>query len=171
MNEKSLITPPSPSADASAPAGNDEPDVRARPGRRTVEERQQAVLELFAGKATIDQIARRLGVNASTVEGWRQDALGGVEQALRRGSGKTAAELELERKNRDLEKVVTTLSIQEPGCQEPGCSASARPRIGAKYRETLAVCLLRLGRSAEAERAVRSFLALAERASPKDVEP
>jgi hypothetical protein len=34
---------------------------------------------------------------------------------VRRGSGKTAAELELEleRKNRDLEKVVTTLSIQK----------------------------------------------------------
>ena len=113
MNEKSLITPPSPNSDATAPAGRTEPDVRARPGRRTVEERQQAVLELFAGKATIDQVARRLGVNASTVEGWRQDALSGVEQALRRGSGKTAAELELERKNRDLEKVVTTLSIQK----------------------------------------------------------
>lgn len=90
-----------------------EADVRARPGRRTVEERQQAVLELFAGKATVDQIARRLGVHASTVEGWRQDALAGVEQALRRGTGKTAAELELERKHRDLEKVVTTLSIQK----------------------------------------------------------
>jgi transposase-like protein len=78
-----------------------------------VEERQQAVLEVMAGKATVDQIARRLGVHASTVEGWRQDALAGVEQALRRGSGKTAAELELERKHRDLEKVVTTLSIQK----------------------------------------------------------
>jgi transposase-like protein len=87
--------------------------VRARPGRRSVEERQQAVLELMAGKATVDQIARRLGVHASTVEGWRQDALAGVEQALRRGSGKTASELELERKHRDLEKVVTTLSIQK----------------------------------------------------------
>lgn len=113
MNEKSLIPSPSPNAAAAAPSGGNEPDVRARPGRRTVEERQQAVLELFAGKATIDQIARRLGVNASTVESWRQDALGGVEQALRRGSGKTAAELELERKNRDLEKVVTMLSIQK----------------------------------------------------------
>jgi transposase-like protein len=94
-----------------APVG--EADVRARPGRRTVEERQRAVLELMAGKATVDQIARRLGVHASTVEGWRQDALAGVEQALRRGTGKTAAELELERKHRDLEKVVTTLSIQK----------------------------------------------------------
>src|SRR5262249_1413800 len=88
-------------------------DVRARPGRRTVEERQQAVLELFAGKATVDQIARPLGVHAPTVGGWRQDGLGGGAQAVRRGSGKTAAELELERKTRDLEKVVTTLSIQK----------------------------------------------------------
>lgn len=71
------------------------------------------MLELMAGKATVDQIARRLGVHASTVEGWRQDALAGVEQALRRGSGKPASELELERKYRDLERVVTTLSIQK----------------------------------------------------------
>lgn len=115
MNEtKTNQTPPPPSV--AADASDSEAvgaDTRARPGRRSVEERQQAVLELFAGKATVDQIARRLGVHASTVEGWRQDALGGVEQALRRGSGKTAAELELERKTRDLEKVVTTLSIQK----------------------------------------------------------
>ncbi|MEZ4401896.1 MAG: helix-turn-helix domain-containing protein [Kofleriaceae bacterium] len=113
MNEKSLITPPSPNSNVTPLAGSSEPDVRARPGRRTVEERQQAVLELFAGKATVDQIARRLGVHASTVEGWRADALAGVEQALRRGSGKTAAELELERKERDLEQIVTKLSIQK----------------------------------------------------------
>lgn len=113
MNEKNLITPSSPVPAGAEVSESADADVRARPGRRTVEERQQAVLELFAGKATVDQIARRLGVHASTVESWRQDALGGVEQALRRGSGKTAAELELERKNRDLEKVVTTLSIQK----------------------------------------------------------
>lgn len=88
-------------------------DVRARPGRRTVEERQSAVLELLSGKATVDQIARRLGVHASTVEGWRTDALGGIEEALRRGSGKTSAELELERKNSQLESFVTKLSIQK----------------------------------------------------------
>jgi transposase-like protein len=88
-------------------------DVRARPGRRTVEERQSAVLELLSGKATVDQIGRRLGVHASTVEGWRTDALGGIEEALRRGSGKTSAELELERKNSQLESFVTKLSIQK----------------------------------------------------------
>jgi transposase-like protein len=113
MNETNQNQSSSPAAADAPDAETAGADARARPGRRSVEERQQAVLELFAGKATVDQIARRLGVHASTVEGWRQDALGGVEQALRRGSGKTAAELELERKTRDLEKVVTTLSIQK----------------------------------------------------------
>jgi transposase-like protein len=104
-----------PSGKSPPEAGPPDPeaDVRARPGRRTVEERQQAVLDLLGGKATVDQIARRLGVQASTVEGWRQDAMGGIAEALRRGSGKTPGELELERKHRDLEKVVTQLSIQK----------------------------------------------------------
>lgn len=112
-HDQAPATSATPTTDPPPASVDSEADVRARPGRRTVEERQQAVLELFAGKATVDQIARRLGVHASTVEGWRQDALAGVEQALRRGTGKTAAELELERKTRDLEKVVTTLSIQK----------------------------------------------------------
>ena len=135
MNEKNLITPPSPdSVEAEVPEAVDA-DERARPGRRTVEERQRAVLELFAGKATVDQIARRLGVHASTVESWRQDALGGVEQALRRGSGKTAAELELERKNRDLEKVVTTLSIQKCLLEQAlDIEREKRPTVPARSR-------------------------------------
>ena len=97
-------------AEIPAPGGA---DVRARPGRRTVEERQQAVLELMAGKATVDQIARRLGVHAATVAGWRDDAVAGMAEALRRGSGKTPRELELEKKAHQLESVVTKLSIQK----------------------------------------------------------
>jgi transposase-like protein len=89
-----------------------EPEVRARPGRRTAEERQQAVLDLFSGKATVDQIARRLGVHASTVEGWRQDAIEGMGEALRRGSGRTARELELEKEVRQLRHVVTQSAIK-----------------------------------------------------------
>lgn len=104
------VTPPSGTTNDDTDVGA---DARVRPGRRTVEERQQAVLDLLKGKATVDQIARRLGVQASTVEGWRDDAMGGITEALRRGSGKTPGELELERKNRDLEKVVTQLSIQK----------------------------------------------------------
>lgn len=110
-----------PSAGKVTPTGSSPPeagppsdaDVRARPGRRTVEERQQAVLDLLAGKATVDQIARRLGVQASTVEAWRDDAMGGIAEALRRGSGKTPRELELERELEKLRKVVTTTAIQK----------------------------------------------------------
>lgn len=87
-------------------------DARVRPGRRTVEERQQAVLDLLGGKATVDQIARRLGVQAATVEGWRDDAMGGIAEALRRGSGKTVRELELEREVRELREVVTESAIK-----------------------------------------------------------
>lgn len=94
-------------------AGESKSDHRARPGRRTVDERQQAVLDLLVGKATVDQIAMRLGVLAATVEGWRQDALGGIGEALRRGSGKTARELELEREVKTLRDVVTKTAIQK----------------------------------------------------------
>jgi hypothetical protein len=38
--------------------------------------------------------------------------MGGIAEALRRGSGKTPGALELERKHRDLEKVVTQPSIR-----------------------------------------------------------
>ena len=99
--------------ETSAGADAVEADGRARPGRRTVEERQQAVLDVLGGKATIDQVARRLGVQASTVEGWRDDALGGIAEALRRGSGKTARELELERELETMRKVVTKTAIQK----------------------------------------------------------
>jgi len=34
-------------------------NVRGRPGRRTVEERRRAVLELLGGKATVDQVSPR----------------------------------------------------------------------------------------------------------------
>lgn len=98
---------------AEGAGGESEAEHRGRPGRRTVEERQQAVLDLVAGKATLDQIARRLGVLPATVEGWRQDALGGMSEALRRGSGKTARELELEREVRTLREVVTKTAIQK----------------------------------------------------------
>lgn len=88
-------------------------ESRGRPGRRSVEDRQRAVLELMSGKATVDQVARRMGVLPSTVEGWRQDALAGIKGALSRGNGKSTSAQAMERKLRDLEKVVTTLSIQK----------------------------------------------------------
>ena len=86
--------------------------VRGRPGRRSAEERTEAVLELLSGKATVDQIARRFGVRASTVEGWRDQALEGIGQALRQGTGKSGRELELERDLASLEKAFTHLAIK-----------------------------------------------------------
>ena len=86
-------------------------EVRARPGRRTVQERHDAVLQLLSGKASVDQIAKRLGVLPATVEGWREDAVAGMGEALRRGSGKSARELELEREVKQLRDVLTETAI------------------------------------------------------------
>ena len=85
---------------------------RGRPGRRSAEERTEAVLELFAGKATVDQVARRFGVQASTVERWREQALEGMGEALRQGTGKSSRELELEKQLGTLEKAFTNLAIK-----------------------------------------------------------
>ncbi|MGC3998577.1 MAG: hypothetical protein QM767_14370 [Anaeromyxobacter sp.] len=62
-------------------------NVRGRPGRRSAEDRRRAVLELLGGKATVDQVAMRFGVLPETVEGWRADALAGIDAALRQGTG------------------------------------------------------------------------------------
>jgi transposase-like protein len=85
---------------------------RGRPGRRSTEERTQAVLELLSGKATVDQVAFRFGVQPSTVQRWREIALEAVEASLRQGSSKTGTELELEKKLRSLEKAFTDLAIR-----------------------------------------------------------
>lgn len=85
---------------------------RGRPGRRTTEERTQAVLALLSGKASVDQVARRLGVQASTVEGWRQLALEGIAEAMRQGTAKPAEVLELERDLASLRKAFTDLAIK-----------------------------------------------------------
>lgn len=84
---------------------------RARPGRRTAQERHEAVLELLSGKASVDQIAKRLGVLPATVEGWREDAVAAMAEAMRRGNAKSPRELELERENKQLREVVTETAI------------------------------------------------------------
>ena len=84
---------------------------RGRPGRRTVEERTTAVLELLGGKATIDQLASRFGVQASTIEAWRQEALLAIERSMRQGSSKPPELLELERRYADLEKSFTRVAM------------------------------------------------------------
>jgi transposase-like protein len=70
------------------------------------------VLELLSGKATVDQLARRFGVHAATVESWREQAMEGIGEALRQGTGKSARELELKRDLASLEKAFTHLAIK-----------------------------------------------------------
>jgi transposase-like protein len=86
--------------------------VRGRPGRRSAEERTEAVLELLSGKASVDQIARRFGVRGGTVEGWREQAMEGIAEALRQGTGKSSRELQLEKDLGSLEKAFTHLAIK-----------------------------------------------------------
>jgi transposase-like protein len=70
------------------------------------------MLELLSAKASVDQLARRFGVRAATVEGWRDQALEGIGESLRQGTGKSARELELERDLSSLEKPFTHLAIK-----------------------------------------------------------
>jgi transposase-like protein len=87
-------------------------NVRGRPGRRTVEERRRAVLELLGGKATVDQVAMRFGVLPQTVEGWREDALAGIDAAMKQGTGKSARELDLEAEVEVLRETALNATMQ-----------------------------------------------------------
>jgi hypothetical protein len=46
------------------------------------------------------------------VEGWREIALEGIGQAMRQGTGKSARELEVEKKLKSLERAFTDLAIR-----------------------------------------------------------
>jgi transposase-like protein len=86
---------------------------RGRPGRRSTEERTNAVLELLSGKATVDQLARRFGVYPATIEKWREVAIESISGGLRQGDGKTPRELALERRVKDLERAFTDVAIKK----------------------------------------------------------
>jgi transposase-like protein len=85
---------------------------RPRPGRRSAEERTQAVLALLSGKATVDQLAARHGVQPATIEQWRQLALEGVESVLRQGSAKPAEQVAVERELEKVREAFTDLAIR-----------------------------------------------------------
>ncbi len=99
-----------------------------RPGRRSLQDRQNAVLEVLQRKATVVQIARRLGVRPETVAGWRDAALAGMESARMRGDGRSEPERELERENDTLRDALTRSAIQAELLQRPH---QRRPRLGA----------------------------------------
>lgn len=87
--------------------------VRGRPGRRSAADREEAVLELMSGKASVDQLARRFGVQPETIEGWRAEALEGMREAMRRGTGRSEREAELEREVKLLRETVTDSAITQ----------------------------------------------------------
>ncbi len=89
-----------------------EPGVqRGRPGRRTAEDRTTAVVELLSGKASVDTLARGFGVTPETIEKWREEALAGLAEAMRRGA-KSPRERELERELASLQKAFTDLAVR-----------------------------------------------------------
>jgi transposase-like protein len=100
---------------------------RGRPGRRSADDRSQAVLELLSGKATVDQLAFRFGVRPETVESWRDIALEGIGQAMRQGTGKSARELELEKKLKSLERAFTDLAIRNELAERALAERPTRP--------------------------------------------
>ena len=78
-----------------------EPGLDARrglPGRQTSQQRTQAVLDLLAGKAIADQLARRFGTLPAAVEGWRQEAVTSIAGGTRHGQRRSPRKVELERK-------------------------------------------------------------------------
>jgi transposase-like protein len=83
------------------------------------------VLELLSGKATVDQLAHRFGVLPATIEGWREDAVAGISEALKRGTGKSGRELELEAENAQLRDALASATLQVQLFQR---EAGLRPR-------------------------------------------
>jgi transposase-like protein len=70
-------------------------------------------LDLLSGKASVEQISRRMGVKPETVEKWRQVAQEGVLASLKLGGTETSArERELEKELKSLEKAFTRLAIR-----------------------------------------------------------
>jgi transposase-like protein len=69
-------------------------------------------LDVLMGKASIDQVAARLGVYPKTVEQWRDQALAGMSEALLRGDTATPRERELERENADLRETLKDVSVK-----------------------------------------------------------
>lgn len=85
---------------------------RGRPGRRSAAERTQAVLELIAGKASVDQLAKRYGVLPTTVANWKDEGIAAIEATLRQGEGGSPRERELEHRVVELEETLREVSLK-----------------------------------------------------------
>ena len=105
--------PSPPSAERVEPTRVADPSVvRGRPGRRSKEEKRQAVLALLSGKASVDQLARQYGVSAETITGWRDRALVGIDEVLASGEASSVRERDLEREVRDLREALGRVTLE-----------------------------------------------------------
>lgn len=118
------------------PTGGEAAGARGRPGRRSAAERRDAVLQVLSGKASVDQVAHRLGVRPETVEAWRDLAVRGIEGVLAAGDTGSARERELEREVRDLRDALADVSVKyavaKKGIEE--WKRTARPSKPARSR-------------------------------------
>jgi transposase-like protein len=110
--------PPDPSAvgasaASASPCEGSGGAARGRPVRRTLADRQQAVIQVLGGKASIDQVAARMGVYRKTIEQWCDQPIGGIGEAALRGDLGTPRELELER---EVEELIKNLKDESPSC-------------------------------------------------------
>jgi transposase-like protein len=85
---------------------------RGRPGRRCGAERHNAILEVLQGKATVDQVAWRMGVRPEAVAGWKEDGPAAMLANFQRGDGPTLRERELEAENGTLRDALTRSAMQ-----------------------------------------------------------
>lgn len=135
MKKIEARSPSSALATGTAAGSSETPDVRrGRPGRRSAEDRREAVLQLLAGKASIDQLAMKYGVYPSTIEAWRNDALEGIESAFKQSSSKRTRETELEEENQLLTESVAKLTMQVTLLQRAMGIDGARPTRPARSR-------------------------------------
>jgi transposase-like protein len=104
---------------------------RGRPGRRTVQDKKEAVLQLLAGKASVDQLAHRFGVHPETVEGWRSEAITGIEKAFTSPS-KSHNERALEKKLKALESAFTDLAIRHELVERALANRPSKPGRSSK---------------------------------------
>lgn len=70
------------------------------------------MLELLSGKATAEQLSRRLGVLPETILRWRDAAIASMADGLKQADGKTKRERELERELEQLQHAFTRLAIK-----------------------------------------------------------
>ena len=84
-------------------------------GRRspfTKTQKRDAVLSVLAGRQTVSEVCRELGISAQTFARWRSSALDGMENTLADKDDRNRREAELERKLDDAERTIGRLALE-----------------------------------------------------------